>query len=270
MKIGIVTSWFENLALFKFLSKYDFDYHIYWDWNNWPYGDKWFEYSLGKVEQWVKFLIDKWVDFIIVSPVYELYIDNPKILKLFSSYLFDNCFSFSLVWKIWLIWDFSDIQVIQEKLKDISKDYVLSENQRKVKKFNFPFAFWNKEVGLWKSFLTKITFRSFTISKIIKFDLKYFKDACIDTLIPLNYGYFLYERLIKGKINQNKTRFHWIDKLEECFKSIIKNWELRIESWENYWVTFYTNWTLDILLNEKKWIWLLQRWNNTKIDTIKI
>jgi len=268
MKIGIVTSWFENLALFKFLNKYEFDYHIFWDWNNWPYGDKWFDYSLKKVEEWVAFLIDKWVDYVIVSPIYELFLSNEKILKLFTKYLFDNCFKYSLVWKLWFIWDFSDIQVIQEKIEELSKNYILSENQRKIKKFIFPFSLWNKEVWLWKSFLTKIAFRNFTISKIIKFDLKYFKDAAVDTLIPLNYGYFLFERLIKWKLNQNSIRFHWVDKLEEIFKELVET--RKLEGDGIYWVTFYTNWTLDILSNEKKWLWLLQRGKNLEIIIEKI
>lgn len=49
MKIGIITSGNENLTLFKFLNKFNHEYFVYYDQNNWPYGDKNFEYSRQKV-----------------------------------------------------------------------------------------------------------------------------------------------------------------------------------------------------------------------------
>ncbi len=270
MKIWIITSWFENLALFKFLNKYDHEYHIYWDWNNWSYWDKWFEYSFDKVEEWIKFLKNKKVDYIIVSPIYEMnfFIKNnndksKKIFPLFKNYLYENCLKYSLIWKLWFVWEYSDIQINQKLFDEISKDYILTDNQQKIKKFHQPFVVWNKTVDLWKSFFYKISFRSFTISKIIKSDLRYLKDAWIDTLIPLNYWYFLFEKLIDNKLNFNKMRFHGIDKLEKSFINICK--DIDIDK-SKYSINIYHNWTVDFLKNEKKWMRLLCRWKGIEID----
>jgi len=50
MKIGVVTAGNENLTLFKFLNKFDHQYHIYYDQLNWPYGDNDFDDSKKQIE----------------------------------------------------------------------------------------------------------------------------------------------------------------------------------------------------------------------------
>lgn len=267
MKIWVVTSGFEMLPLFKFLNKYDFEYHIYRDWNYWPYGDKGFDFSFERVQKAISYLNNK-VDYIIVPPVYELFLwDNSKILPLFKNYLFEYCLKYSLVGKIWFLWDFSDIEVFQNKFEEISKDYKLTENQKSIKKFNFPFAIWLKEVGLWKYFLTKLWFRDWMVRQTIKHDLRYFKDAAVDTLVPLNWGFIAYEKGIKSKINLNKIRFYWINSVENIFNNIVEDYWLEEN---NYSIYLYKNWVTDILKEQKKWMWILQRWRKYTIQEVNI
>ncbi|MEI6672958.1 MAG: hypothetical protein WCL02_06625 [bacterium] len=64
---------------------------------------------------------------------------------------------------------------------------MLSDNQKAIKKFHFPFVYRVKETSLWKYYLTTLSYSHILINKIIKFDLRYFKDAMVDTLLPLNY-----------------------------------------------------------------------------------
>ena len=201
MKIGIITSWNENLTLFKFLNKFNHEYFVYYDQNNWPYGDKNFEYSKQKIKEWITVLLSKWVEKIIVWPTYELSLLQDKsctniILPLFTQYLLDFCFQKSLVGKMWLAGDFADIQVWQELIGNFSKSYTPNDNQKNIKKFNFPFHFRAKEVPMWKYYLTTLSYSNFMANKSVKFDLRYFKDCWIDTLIPLNYEFFHYQRVI--------------------------------------------------------------------------
>ena len=153
MKIGIITSGNEWLTLFKFLHKFNHNYYVYYDQNNRPYGDKDFDVSLRCIEKWVEYLQAQWIEKIIVSPVYELYfLEKNKyvdiILPMFENYMMNCVFANSLVWKIWFMWDFADVEVAQNLVYNLSKKYTLSDNQRKIKKFHFHFSFWVKEVQM--------------------------------------------------------------------------------------------------------------------------
>jgi hypothetical protein len=109
------------------------------------------------------------------------------------------------------------VQVAQDLVYNLSKDYKLTENQSNIKKFYFPFKFWLKEVQMWKYFVRKLSFSSLMVNKVIKFDLRYFKDANVDSLIPLNYEYFNYQNTIFKFFNYKKQRFHKLENLEKVF-----------------------------------------------------
>jgi hypothetical protein len=106
-------------------------------------------------------------------------------------------------------------------MKDLEKDYVLANNQISIKKFHFPFVYRVKETPLWKYYLTSLSYSHILVNKIIKFDLRYFKDAMVDTLIPLNYGYFHYQNTIISFLNFRKIRFHPLEKLETVFQGLV-------------------------------------------------
>ena len=269
MKIGIITSWNEVLTLFKFLHKENHEYHIYYDQNNWPYGDRKFDIVKNNVEEWILYLQKKWVDKIIIPPTYELYFLNNKeysefILPLFSQYLIQYCFVQSLVGKIGLIWDFADVQVVQDLITVFSKNYKLTDNQSKIRKFHFPFKFWVKEVQMWKYFANKLSFSNLMVNRVIKFDLRYFKDANVDTIIPLNYEYFNYQNTIFKFFNFKKQRFHKLIALEKLF------WEFKLKSSEKYSVNIYYTGHVEFLKREKKTLWNLQRWKSIDIWFEKI
>lgn len=103
----------------------------------------------------------------------------------------------------------------------MTKDYQLTDNQKTTKKFNL--SKWAKDVSMREYFSRLYSSRNLLINKTIKEDLKYFKDANVDTLIPLNYSYFNYQRTIASYLNPKKYKFHKRDKVEEIFASIIRN-----------------------------------------------
>lgn len=269
MKIGIITSWNDTLTLFKFLQRYDHEYIIYYDFLNRPYGDKTHKYSLTQIQKWIWFLLKKWCEKIILPPTYELALLKDKssansILPLFETYLRTFCFTHSLVGKIWLFGDYADIQIAQELIKNESKTYKLKENQWKIKKFHFPFDYRSKETSLRKYYLDELSYSDPMINKVIKYDLRYFKDAGIDTAIPLNYGYFNYQNTISKFFNHKKTRFHKLEKLEEIFKQLVwGHCEQSVRHCEQsvaiYSVSLYYTNHCDFLKRNKKLLRLLQR-----------
>lgn len=270
MKIWIITSWNDTLTLFKFLNKYDHEYIIYYDFLYWPYGDKDFDFIQSRVVETIKFLKKSWAEKIILPPSLELYfLQNPKLLwthqslllPLFQKYLHSYGFQYSLIGKIWAFWDFSDIQVIQDLLKQEAKNYVLTDNQQNIKKFQSPFAYRTKEVTMRKYYLTTLSYSDFMVNKVIKFDMRYFKDAMVDTVIPLNYWYFNYQNTLSKFFNFKKIRFHKLEKLEESFIKL--NLELQPST---YSITMYHTWPIDFFTKQKKLVRLLARGKNIEIE----
>jgi len=265
MKIGIITSWNENLTLFKFFNKYNHDFFVYYDQINRPYWDKTFEYSKEQIIKWIDFLQTKWIEKIIIWPTYELELLKDKkysniILPVFTKYLQDLCFQKSLVGKIGLVGDFADIQVWQTLVENLSKSYELNENQKNIKKFNFPFHFWTKEVPMRKYYLTTLSYSHFMANKSVKFDLRYFKDCWIDTLIPLNYEFFNYQRVITKYFNYKKQRFHKLEHIENIFA-----W-LSLKESKTYSITIYTKWHTEFLIRNKKLLQFLQKGKEIEIN----
>jgi hypothetical protein len=128
-----------------------------------------------------------------------------------------ECFAHSLVGKIGLLGDYADVEVAEKAMRALEKTYKLTDAQQAIKKFQKPFAYRVKETPLWKYYLIGISYSNILINKIIKFDLRYFKDAMVDTVIPLNYGYFNYQNTITKFLNFKKIRFHKLEKLEDIF-----------------------------------------------------
>ena len=271
MKIWIITSGSETLSLFTFLAKYDHEYVIYYDFLHRPYGDKTFHQSLDFVEAGISYLKKQKVDAIILSPIYESYILSWKmktaswhtsILPLFTTYVKDYCFAHSLVGKIGLLWDFADVELAQDFFQHMEKWYSLTSAQKSIRKFHSPFHYRIKEVPLRKYYLTALSYSHILVNKILKFDLRYFKDAMVDTLIPLNYGYFHYQATITKFLNFKKIRFHGLSALEKIFQEFTKN----DKKTSAYSVTVAYTWHPDILKREKRIIRLLQRGKSIEIN----
>ncbi|MCX6822528.1 MAG: hypothetical protein NTX91_00835 [candidate division SR1 bacterium] len=300
MKIGIVTSSNDMLTLFKFLTKYDHEYVVYYDQSHQFYGDQTFEESLLNVQSGIDCLTKEGVDYIILPPLYELAIlchSEPclpagrgneeskknnkklisfvnaqddiknKILPLFQEYIMKECFAYSLVGKIGLLGDFADLQVAEKLLHDLGSTYKITDTQKSIRKFHFPFSRWAKEVPLRKYFLAKFSFSSMMVNRVVKEDLKYFKDAMVDTLIPLNYGYFNYQNTITKFLNFKKIRFHKLEKIENCFQQLAEGLKFKAGS---YGVKIMYTGHMDFLQREKKWMRLLQRGKNISVERLKV
>ncbi len=101
------------------------------------------------------------------------------------------------------------------------------------------------------------------VNKIIKFDLRYFKNANVDTIIPLNYGFFTYQRTINKYFNFNKQRFHNSKVLEQILEKYLT------QKQENtYTITVIHNGHTKFLQDNKYLLWLLQKGKETEIKYI--
>ncbi len=264
MKIGILSSGQETLALFSFLSRYDHEYLVYYDSLQAPYGEKNFSTALLAVEQGITRLRNAGAEAIILPPVYELALlkkGEKLILPLFQSYLLEEVFSHSLVGKLGLLGEFADLQVAQELIADLASSYIPTEAQRSTKVFSFPFHFRAKEVGILNPLLTRLSRKSFLTNTLLKHELRYFKDARVDTLIPLNYLYFNAETTISKFLNFKKIRFHRLSKLEQIFLTLTQNREK-----SDYSVSIHATDQKEHLLREKRMLRKLQRGKTIEIQ----
>lgn len=163
--------------------------------------------------------------------------------------------------------DHADMQIAQELISKDAKKYTLNEHQKNIRKraphgaaeFHFPFSYRSKETPLRKQYLDELSYSEPMVNAVIKHDLRYFKDAGIDTAIPFNYGYFNYQNTISKFFNFKKTRFHKIEKLEEIFNG------LHTAASKEYSVSLYYTNHCNFLQRNKRLLRLLQRGEKTEV-----
>ena len=258
MKIWIITSSSDNLYLFRFLHEYNFSYHIWYDQEGWHRWDKAVDFVQKRIEQWFDALIEQWIQKCILPASWELVflgIEKYKkyILPLFSTYIIEQVLPSSRVGKLWFIWDWCDIQN-QDALKILCAQYQCTENQKNTKIFHQPFVYWSKQTSLRKYFLISLGRKDWMMHNVVKHDLRYFTDAWVDTLIPLNYGYFAYDSTIAKFFRTKKCRWHRLTKIAWVYNALVKEYKE-----DTYAVTISYTGVLDQLTSEKKWVWLLDK-----------
>lgn len=279
MKIGIVTSGVDMLVLFRFLSKYNFQYEIVYDDLGWPWADKPLDFVLERAGKAIDCLQKKGCKKIIVPPVVEVAFHHEEkyadlVLPLRHGYLLNECLSASAVGKIWFAGEYVDM-VNKELFETVSSAYKPNETQQKrvneiaAKKpsYAWSLSFWRKEITMRKYYLTKLSFKSEIVHHAMKADRRYFKDALVDTIVPTSYGFFAYETALGKFLNTKKQSFHRLVSVERQFLQLIENWKLEAE---DYSVSISYTGTLDHLLREKKWMWMLQRGQDISINMDKI
>ncbi len=264
MKIGLIWA-IDILPLFRVLNQFDHEYIIFWDQNWWPYWDKDIDFVVERVTNAIFSLKDKGVEKIILNPTLEIYfryiLKNDNILD-FSEKYFLYCLDKSLVWKLWFAGDLLDKLYFQDLFKKfILPNYKLNDNQNNIKKFNRNFPLWLKHTPMRKYYLVQFGFRDRMVRKTIKIDLKYFKDADVDSFMILNWWYLAFDKFFRNYLKYKRIRYHGINVLIEIFK----NYKF-VES--KYQVNIISNGPKDFLLNQKKFLYLLQRWKQININFI--
>ncbi len=288
--------------LMEVLNQYEHDYHIFCDWQMRPRGDKQPDLRRERTKEALSYLANK-VDAVILPPSLELQLSgystgkdhpqwvnniaggketikidptssaenaSPTILPLFHNYLMEHAFKYSIVWKLWLLCEYADLDEAEELIKNVAKEYTSTANQAELwKKFHQPFALWNKNVRMRNYFLTTYGKRDPMVRGTLKHDLRYFQDAAVDTLIPMSRWFLFYQRLIAQRTNRKKIRFHWLGAVKSSFETLVSE-SKSPSSKTSYAVTLHCTDTTQVLLGEKKWKRVLERGGKCPIEIKKV
>lgn len=187
--------------------------------------------------------------------------EKSLILPLFSEYLRMEVFPHSLVGKMGIFGEQEMLSDAQSLIAQLSSSFSPTANQQNTKKFAFPFHFWSKDTRIFSHLLQKLARKSLLVNTVIKQDLRYFKDAAVDSLIPLNYSYFLAERTISKFLNFRKIRFHGLSALEKSFKNLTEKHQS-----SSYQVKIHATDSAYALTSSKKMVRLLQRGQGIEIE----
>ena len=268
MKIGIVGSWYDMMPLMQFLHTTEHEVHFFVDRSYWPWWEKSAELRTARIQQWVWYLETLGVDTLLVPPCAESSVTSSlPILPLFQTYLHSYVFKYSLVGKLWLLCEQADMSDTTEALiHEAAIQYTRSDAQQKTRKFMQPFALWKKNIRMWTYFLTTYGRREPMLRKTIKYDLRYFTDAWVDTIVPMSWWCLFYQKIIKTRINWKKMRFHGLDAVQQCFEDIAKEYS----TGSNYSITLHCTDTPTPLLEERKWMDILSRGGQVEVKVEEV
>lgn len=266
MKIGVIASGNDMLLLWNVLHTYNFSYAISYDDMYRSYGDSSYDVVKQRISDAMEYLASQGVEKYILPPTFELeFQSDHRVLPLFRTYLQQYCFQYSLVGKIGLVGEYCDSEHAQKLVSEYAKTYTLTSHQSSIKSFHFPFSYWFKEVSLWKHYLSFFSYSSSMVNKSIKHDMRYMKDAAVDTIIPLNYGFFAFQKTLQRFFTFSKTRFHGWDALTKCFEKCVDLSEQDI-----YEVKVFHTDQAQFLKKEKRLMWLLARGKQTTIEFVHV
>lgn len=263
----IITSGTENLNVVKLCQQLSISHTVIVDSLFWPYQDKETNQKIQRTEDIINYMKSQWITHFICHPTIELaLLDNNKnrtdIIPLFTHYI-NYCLNHSLIGKIWFVWWYSDISQIENIFQVIVKEYIPTDNQKNIKKFKLSKR--TKDMSMRWYFSRLFSPRQMMINKIITTDLRYFKDANIDTLIPLDYSYFNFQKTITSFFNQKKQKFHKRDILTNIFASTIKDYSITKKETQET-ISVYSTWSLHLIQGNKKWERLLSQWQQKIIE----
>lgn len=286
--IWIITSSVDIFSLFRFLWRYDFAYTVFFDQEGGNWTEKENDFVIERVKKMMRKALDLWVEKLILPPMLELYflseMNNQElegdvfkdyILPVYTMYIQKYCIPNSLVWKLWIIGDYFDDKN-QHYIKWLSSSVALSETQKETKKFHNPLSFRFQQVRMWKYFTMELWWKNRMMHNVVKRDLRKMLDAWVDTIIPCNYWYFVYDKTIKKMLATKKCRWHWLDSIEEMFASVTQKYNeergaLWVVSWEALWGVLWGatkivyTWQIETIIQQKKMRRLLEMWRGDLI-----
>ena len=265
MRIGLIGSWYDILPLAEAFLWKDVQLDIYMDRAHRPRWDKSQDLRVEQSKKWVEYLISKWVEKCIVPPMLEKYLMEiyPEyILPLFQTYMSDFVCRYSLVGKLWLLCEHTDMNIAQDIVSQYTKNAILTWSQSKTKRFHTDRPVWKQAVPMWTYFLTTYGKRDWMVRKSIKHDLRPLKDAAVDTLIPTSRWFLFYTRILHQHNNRKKIRFHGTASVAECIQKLL--WET--SGW--YSCTLHTTCDIPSFTPESKWMRMLGRGGDVKIINI--
>jgi hypothetical protein len=268
MRVWIVWCWYEVTLIASWLPEVcTIDCFI--DWAIRPATSKSIDDILPRVQQGVKYLHDLWVEYIIVPPYLEhlnIWWDA-KIVPFFQTYLTNYVFAQSRVGKLWILgmhWSTWEAY-IKEIIENAKKNYQLTDYQKITKIFSSNFPYRNKSCAHWQTHLLYARKRTRIMNRLIKDDLRYFKDCAVDTLIPMDWWVIYREKAIYHRL-WAKMKFHGQQAVREVLIWLLAGVAGESTSLCRVRVTAYPE---DILENKTR-KQLLDRWGKRVLEINRI
>lgn len=267
--IGVIGTGLEQINIIQSLLLLEQDFCIIADMDSRPLQDRSVAYNAERIEKLLQYATTIGCTHSIINPSQELAVvyDNidkhwQQILPIYNHYLTYNL-QHSLVGKIGFIWWYADIQTIERIRPHIQHQFVPTDSQLNIKKFHNPLCKWTKETNLRELIKTSRNNRKLFSNTIIKHDLRYFKDANVDTIIPLNYGYLEYEKTIRHYCNPKKQKFHTNRDLHHIIRDIVAPlWQII----KNPILSVYYTWSLHLMQQNNLWASKISQWGKYTIE----
>lgn len=187
--------------------------------------------------------------------MYELLFQDDEsirddIIPLFQHYL-AFVYSRSRVGKIGYLGAWAEGQMIYEIHQKQMKNYVLTAKQQHISSFHHPMVYWYKDTSMWHFWSKYFGHRTMLINKAIKFDLGYFKDADVDTIVPWSYEYFAWQRLITQTCNPKRYTFHKWEIITDIFSRLIDS-KITSNQHDSQQVNIYTTGDFHLIQDKKR------------------
>lgn len=210
MRIGIIWSWYDVAVVASRLPDFC-DVYCFIDRATWPWTQKSDTWVYSRIEYAIRCLEWAWVDRIIVPPYAQQQASTMSdlILPLFSLYVQEYVLPYSRVGKLWLITVYPDEQGKKTiwLLQDIISEYTPSVYQQKTKAFLPQFPCRTKVCAHRDMHMTYAKQRSWIMRNLVKYDLRYFKDCGVDTILPIDRSMWYWEKMIVHRLGA-KMKFH--------------------------------------------------------------
>jgi hypothetical protein len=100
---------------------------------------------------------------------------------------------------------------MQTLLMQLADEHTLTDNQHSTRTFHTSMKWRGRDVRQWKYFLRSLSPRNYLIHKVVKFDLRYFKDAHVDTIIGTERSHRAMTKTIKRMFRPSKTKRYDLD-----------------------------------------------------------
>ncbi len=261
MRIGIVWSWYD-VALVTSRLPAEIQVDCFIDRAMRPWSSKSSEDVMSRIQQWIEHLISCGVDAIIVPPFAEQTFKKqiPTILPFFETYMQTVVLPASRVGKLGIMktGTFS----AKQDCKEIVIWFTPNSVQQATKIFDKKFPCREHDLSHWNLHLPYASKRSWMMRNLIKYDLRYFKDCAVDTLVPYDWGLVYREKMIRHRL-WARMKFHWSNSLRTILAQLCE--------WTNSWtplpITLHTTADCEQLLTNKEWRQLFDRWGKREVGT---
>lgn len=264
MRVGIVGAGYETIALLSVLPLQGLEVVLFLDRQQRPRGVKPSEVVRDRVTRGAGYLMEQWIDFLLVPPAYEARMCQQypqQVLPLFSHYMHDRVCSQSRVGKLGVLTTRSDMSSAEEAVQSLTAGYTLSDRQQRHKWFVAGFQVRCKDVTHWQFQLPFAGRRDRMVRNLIKTDLRYFKDAAVDTLIPFDRSILYREKQIVHRM-WSKKKFHGRTAVESIVHHLLSSASRGHTSSS---LQIYTTSPLGYIMASRPRKWLLSQWANREV-----